>query len=247
MSIGSEKDLLALQNIGKIVGTVREAMIKAIRPGISTKELDELAGQKLADFGARSAPKYEYYFPGHTCISVNDEAAHGIPGRRKLKEGDTVNIDVSAERGGYFADTGASVVVGSAEEIKHKLCECSRNALFKAIQQAKAGAKINRIGKAIASESYNSGFKVIKNLTGHGIGRRLHEEPLNILNYFERWDNQILNAGLVLAIETFVSTGAEYVREEADGWTLKTPDKSLVAQFEHTIVVTEGEPIILTL
>jgi methionyl aminopeptidase len=246
MSIGSEEDLKALKKIGKIVSIAREEMIKAVKPGISTKELDEIGRRVLSGYGARSAPQYEYNFPGFTCISVNDEVAHGIPGDRILKRGDIVNVDVSAELDGYFADTGMSVVVSDADELKQTLCACSKNALFKAIQKAKAGTRINQIGRAIYNESRRNGFTVIKNLTGHGIGRRLHEEPHHILNYFELWDNQILNSGLVLAVETFVSTGAEYVLEDGNGWTLKTPDGSIVAQFEHTIVVTDKDPVILT-
>jgi len=197
-------------------------------------------------FGARSAPKYEYNFPGYTCISVNDEVAHGIPGKRILKQGDIVNIDVSAELDGYFADTGASIVLDNLDKLKNSLCECSNKALLNGISKARTGAKINQIGKTIFNQAKSNGFTVIRNLTGHGIGRKLHEKPSHILNYFDIWDNQVLNTGLVLAMETFISTGAEYVVEDIDGWTLKTPDKSIVAQFEHTIIVMENEPIILT-
>lgn len=246
MSIDSEKDLKALQIIGKIVSIAREEMIKAAKPGISTKELDRIGEKVLLSYGARSAPKFEYNFPGHTCISVNEEVAHGIPGPRVLKQGDMVNIDVSAELDGYFADTGATVVLEDSRSFKTTLCDASQTALSKGIGKARAGTKINQIGKAIQNQARENGFTVIKNLTGHGIGRKLHEEPAHILNYFDIWDNRILNTGLVLAIETFVSTRAEFVIQDKNGWTLKTPDRSLVAQFEHTVVVTEDEPIILT-
>jgi len=246
LTISSEKDLKALQKIGEIVSITREEMIKAAKPGLSTKELDRIGEKVLSSYGARSAPKFEYNFPGYTCISINDEAAHGIPDSRILKQGDIVNIDVSAELDGYFADTGATVVLSEYDNFRKKLCDCSKVALFKGIKKAKAGLKINQIGKAIYNQAKSNEFTVIKNLTGHGIGRRLHEEPSYILNYFDMWDNQILTAGLVLAIETFISTGAEYVIEDRNGWTLKTPDKSVVAQFEHTVVVTDNEPIILT-
>lgn len=245
MSIDSEKDLKALEKIGKVVSMARDEMIKHLRPGISTKELDKVGEKVLASYGARSAPMYEYHFPGYTCISVNDEVAHGIPGTRIIKNGDIVNVDVSAELDGYFADTGASVVIGT-DKLKDALCECSKNALLKSIGKAKAGAKINQIGRTIHNEAKQNGFTVIRNLTGHGIGRRLHEEPSHILNYFEAWDNQILSSGLVLAIETFISSGAEYVIEDRNGWTLKTSDGSIVAQFEHTVVVMDNKPIILT-
>lgn len=246
MSIDTEKDFKALQKIGKIVALAREEMIKSVKSGITTKELDQIGRKVLAGCGARSAPKVSYRFPGYTCISVNDEAAHGIPGPRILKPGDSINIDVSAELNGYFADTGATIVLENQDAQKLALCQCSKNALFQGIAQAKAGAKINRIGKAIHNEAKRNGFTVIRNLTGHGIGRKLHEEPTYILNYFDPRDNQLLKSGLVLAIESFISTGAEYVRQTKNGWTLKTPDRSIVAQFEHTVIVTENQPIILT-
>ncbi len=246
MSIENENDIKALEKIGKIVSIAREEMIKAIRPGITTKELDRIGEKVLSDYGAHSAPKCEYNFPGCTCISINDEVAHGIPGPRVLKDGDVINVDVSAELGGYFSDTGATVVIGNGTELKQLLCECSKSALYKGIEKAKSGVKINQIGRAIYNESQSKGFTVIKNLTGHGIGRKLHEEPSYILNYYDKKDNKILTSGMVLAVETFVSTGAEYVIEDLDGWTLKTPDGSIVAQCEHTIIVTENEPFILT-
>ncbi|MBB6218823.1 methionyl aminopeptidase [Anaerosolibacter carboniphilus] len=246
MSIDSEDDLIALKKIGKIVAMAREAMIQAIKPGITTSELDAIAEAILSEHGARSAPKYEYNFPGVTCISLNDVAAHGIPGSRVLREGDIVNVDVSAELDGYYADTGATVAVGSVSPVKKNLIECSRAALSKAIEKTKAGTKINQIGRAISNEARRCGFTVVRNLTGHGIGRKLHEEPHDILNYCIPSDNRLLAEGTVLAVETFISTGAQYVVEENDGWTLRTPDGSFVAQFEHTIVVTRNEPIILT-
>lgn len=246
MTISSKSDLIALKKIGNIVAQAREEMIKAVKPGVTTKELDMIGQKVLSYYDAKSAPKHEYNFPGTTCISINDEVAHGIPGTRVITEGDTVNIDVSAVLNGYFADTGATVVVEPAPTIKKELCDCSISALHKAIKKAKAGTRINQIGRAIYNEAKSKGFTVIRDLTGHGIGRKLHEEPDYILNYFDIRDNCILNEGLVLAIETFISTGAENIIEDKNGWTFKTPDKSIVAQFEHTVVVTKGEPIILT-
>lgn len=246
MSIDSEKDLIALKKIGKIVAMARDEMIKAVEPGITTAELDEIGEKVLSKYGAKSAPKCECDFPKATCISLNDVAAHGIPGSVVIQEGDTVNIDVSAELDGYFGDTGATIPVGAVSTIKNNLIECSYSALNKAIKKAKAGAKINQIGKAISNEAREYGFTVIKNLAGHGIGKKLHEEPYDIINYCDKLDKRILKSGTVIAIETFISTKAEYAVQQDDGWTLKTPDGSFVAQFEHTIVVTKDEPIILT-
>ncbi|PAB59094.1 type I methionyl aminopeptidase [Anaeromicrobium sediminis] len=247
MLVASKTDLIALRKIGRIVALAREEMIKAIKPGISTIELDTIGEEVLLKYGARSAPKYEYNFPGSTCISLNDVAAHGIPSSRIIKEGDIINIDISAELDGYFSDTGATIPVGSISSIKKNLIDCSRSALDKAIKTSKAGVKINEIGKAIHNEARKHSFTVIKNLAGHGIGKVLHDSPNLILNYYDKHDHRVLKKGMVLALETFISTRAEYAIEQKDGWTLKTPDGSFVAQFEHTIVVTEKEPIVLTL
>jgi methionyl aminopeptidase len=246
MSIQNEHDLWSLKRIGKIVAEAREAMIKEVRSGITTKELDRIGAEILEKHGAKSAPAITYDFPGHTCISVNHVVAHGIPDGTVLQEGDIINIDVSAELDGYFADTGASIVVGAGEHQKLSLCQCAKDALYKALESAKAGSKISQIGRAVQQEARKQGFTVVKNLTGHGIGKSLHEEPAYILNYYDRGDKRLLTDGLVLAVETFISTGAEYVEDGKDGWALITPDKSYVAQYEHTIVITKGKPIILT-
>lgn len=246
MSIQNEHDLVCLKRIGGIVAEAREAMIKAVKSGMTTRELDELGGNILKKHGAKSAPALTYGFPGHTCISVNHVVAHGVPSDEVLQEGDVVNIDVSAELDGYYADTGASIVVGRGEAWKELLCQCAENSLYKALDSARAGSKISQIGRIVHNEAKRSGFTVIKNLTGHGIGKSLHEEPDHILNYYDKWDKRLLTDGLVLAVETFISTGAQFAEDDKDGWSIVTPDRSYVAQYEHTIVVTKGAPIILT-
>lgn len=246
MCIESEEDLINLKRVGNVVAVAREEILEAVKPGITTAELDAVGEKVLKRFGARSAPKSEYNFPGSICISLNDVAAHGVPGPTVVQEGDLINVDVSAELNGFFADTGASMVVEPGPEIKRKLCEAAKAALYKGIASARPGRKLNRIGRAIHAEARRRGFTVLKNLTGHGIGRKLHEEPRYILNYYEAWDDDILDDGLVIAIESFVSTGAESADNDSDIWSLRTPDGSLVAQFEHTVVVSRGEPIILT-
>lgn len=246
MTANTEKDITALKKVGEVVAEAREEMLAAVRPGITTAELDAIAAKVLEKHGAKSAPKCQYNFPGYTCISLNDVAAHGIPGKRVIKEGDLVNVDVSAELNGYFGDTGATIIVQPAQELKIKLCECSHDALYAAIDTVKDGAKINLIGKAIESQALSCGFNVIKNLTGHGIGHKLHEEPFNVLSFYRPNDKSRMHEGLVIAIEGFISSGAEFVKEDADGWTLRTPDKSFVAQYEHTVVVTRDKPVILT-
>lgn len=247
MTIGSEEELIALRKIGKIVALARDEMLNKVTSGVTTAELDSFGKRILDQYGATSAPSRVYGFPGTTCISVNQVAAHGIPNDTTLRSGDIVNIDVSAELDGYYADTGATTVVKPHQKPnRERLVECSRNALKQGLKQARAGAKINQIGRAIHLAAKAEGFRVIRNLSGHGIGRALHEEPDNILNFRDPRDHRLLTNGLVLAVETFVTTGAEFVEEGDDGWALICPDDSFVAQFEHTIVVTRNEPIILT-
>lgn len=246
MIVKNNEEIEALKKIGRIVAEVREAMKAAAVPGITTKELDELGGRLITERGAVSAPIDQYEFPGYTCISVNHEVAHGIPGSRVIQDGDLVNIDVSASFGGYFADTGISFVVGTADEKKQLLCDVAKSAFDRAMTKVKAGSRLNQIGKAVEREAKDNGLKVIKNLTGHGIGTSLHEEPQHILNYYDAWDKTLMKEGMVLAVEPFISENAEHIIELGDGWTFVTPDESLVAQIEHTIIVTKDEPIILT-
>ncbi|TQR19340.1 type I methionyl aminopeptidase [Psychrobacillus vulpis] len=246
MIVQTNEELEALKKIGQIVAEVRDVMKAATKPGVTTKELDEIGGKLFKEKGAISGPMGEYDFPGYTCISVNEEVAHGIPGSRVIKDGDLVNIDVSGSYDGYFADTGISFVVGEGYPEKEKLCTVAESAFNRAMLKVKAGARLNQIGKAVAREAKDNGLHVIMNLTGHGIGKSLHEAPQHVLNYFDAWDPTILKEGMVLAVEPFISEKAEHIVESGDGWTFVTPDKSLVAQIEHTIVVTKEGPVLLT-
>ncbi|KIL48270.1 type I methionyl aminopeptidase [Jeotgalibacillus soli] len=246
MIVKTEEELEALKKIGRIVAEIRDEMKVQTKPGVTTKELDEIAGKRFKEYGAISGPKGEYDFPGFTCISVNDEVAHGIPGGRVIQDGDLVNIDVSGSLNGYFADTGISFPVGNADPKLSKLCKAAEEAFTEAIKKARAGSKKNQLGKIVSRVAKQNGFTVITNLTGHGVGKSLHEAPDHILNYFDPWDNELFQDGTVIAFEPFISSGADHVIEQNDGWTYKTPDSSLVAQIEHTIVITKGEPIIIT-
>lgn len=247
MSIDSEKDLEALRKIGRVVARCLQYMQSKLEPGITTLELDALGGQFLASHGARSAPKLTYNFPGHTCISVNEEAAHGIPGSRVLKAGDLVNIDVSAELDGYFADTGGSAIIPPESKLHLRICAAAKRALEGAMLEARAGARLNRIGHAIETEAIRNGFTVIANLGSHGVGRALHEEPGFIAGYYDKKDKRILKKNQVITIEPFISSGAREVFENGDGWTLVTNPGIFTAQYEHTIVITDGLPLIMTL
>ncbi|HEX9619586.1 MAG TPA: type I methionyl aminopeptidase [Polyangiaceae bacterium] len=245
MSIDDEHDLEGLRRVGAAVAAARDAMGAAVESGVTTADLDVLGAEVLRERGARSAPELAYGFPAATCISVNDALAHGIPSARVLREGDLVNIDVSAELDGYFADTGASFAVGKVSRKVSALLWATRRALKEALAEARAGRPVRNIGRAVERRAKRSGFYVIKNLCGHGVGRNIHEEP-SVPNTFDSRDRSLLSEGLVIAVEPFLAISADTVIEDDDGWTLRTPDGSLGAQFEHSIVVTRGEPIVLT-
>lgn len=245
MTIDSDEDLEGLTNAGRVVAEARDAMVDAVRPGVTTGELDAIGRETFRRHGARSAPRVTYNFPGSTCISVNDEAAHGIPSfDRHLREGDLVNIDVSAELDGYFSDTGVSTRVGVVSAIAQRLLDATELAQRDAMATARSGNRLRDIGKIVEAHARRQGFCTIRNLRGHGIGRGLHEEP-SIPN-FDDHQRLVLHEGMVLAVEPFLSVSASYVIDGDDGWTLRTSDGSLVAQFEHTMVVTNGTPIVLT-
>lgn len=247
MSINSEKDLEGLRKVGRIVARCLQLMQSKLEPGMTTGELDAVGGRFLAAHGARSAPRLTYNFPGDTCISVNEEAAHGIPGSRVLRAGDLVNIDVSAEFEGYFADTGASTILPPESKLQLRVCAAAKKALENAMLEARAGARLNRIGHAIETEAVRNGFTVIENIGSHGVGRALHEEPGFIPGYHDKRDKRILKENQVITIEPFISSGAREVFENGDGWTLLTNPGTFTAQYEHTLVITKGRPLIMTL
>lgn len=246
MTIENEDDVQALKRIGKIVSYVLQQMLDAAEPGMTTRELDSLGERLLDQHGARSAPKLSYDFPGHTCISINEEAAHGIPGDRVIQAGDVLNVDVSAELNGYFADTGGTRVVPPTNAQKTRLCHATREALAQAMKQARAGQPINGIGAAIQRTAKTYGFKIIENLGSHGVGRSLHEAPEHIPGYFDPSDKRLLKEGMVITIEPFLSTKSRVVTETSDGWTLVGVPGSLSAQYEHTMIITKGAPIVVT-
>lgn len=246
MTIETQDDVIALQKIGRIVSVTLQRMLDAAEPGMTTRELDALGERLLHEHGARSAPKLTYGFPGSTCISINEEAAHGVPGDRVIRPGDVLNIDVSAELGGYFADTGGTRVVPPTTPKKTRLCHAAQTALNEAMKGARAGQPINRIGAAIERTAKAYGFRVIENLGSHGVGRALHEEPEHIAGYFDAADQRILQAGMVITIEPFLSTRSRTVTESADGWTLAGVHGNLSAQYEHTLIITKGDPIVVT-
>ncbi len=247
MSITTESELIGMQEISQAVAFTLKEMRKFAQPGISTKQLDDYGGEILNDLGAKSAPYLTYGFPGWTCISVDNEFCHGIPSEKRiLKEGDLINIDVSAELNGFWSDNGGSFVIGEDVNEHQKLVEASKEILHKAIYNIKGGVRISDIGFIMETEAKKRGYKVIKNLTGHGVGRSLHEAPHEIANYRDRFNQTRFKKNSVVAIETFISTTSTYAETLQDGWTMVGNKGGFMAQHEHTIVVTEGKPIILT-
>jgi methionyl aminopeptidase len=239
------RELAGLKAAGAVVAETIAAMRAAVRPGVSTAELDAVAARTFARHGARSAPQVDYDFPGFTCISVNDEAVHGIPGERRLRDGDLVKLDVTVEKDGFYADACRSAVVGDAGDEARELIAAADDALELALTAASAGAPINAIGRAIEAAVTARGFSVCEELTGHGIGRRIHEDP-DVPNYYVEELDKPLHEGLVMTIEPIIAAGRGEVVESGDGWTVRTADGSPVAHAEHTIVVQRGRPLILT-
>jgi len=246
MSITSESELMAMKKVSDVVAYTLKEMRNFAKPGMTTKELDEFGARILKSFGAKSAPYQTYKFPGWTCISVDNEFCHGIPSNRILKDGDLINIDVSAELEGYWSDNGGSFVLGQDINNHQGLVNASKKILEKAIANIKGGIRISEIGNIIETEAKKRGFKVIKNLTGHGIGRSLHEEPSEIANYKDRFNLKRFKKNSVVAVETFISTTSTYAEALNDGWTMVGNKGGFMAQHEHTIIVTDGQPIILT-
>ena len=245
MSVDSPEELDALRAAGRVVASTIRAMRRGVRPGVTTAELDLIAAREFARAGARSGPQLDYGFPGTTCISVNDEAVHGIPGRRVLREGDLVKLDVTAELDGFYADACRTVPVGRARPQAAKLVRTAEQALAAALKVARTGAPLNEIGAAVQSVVHARGFAVCDGLMGHGIGRRIHEPP-EVPNLFDPERSQPLGEGLVMTIEPLVAIGGPQVRMGRDGWTVSTADRSWSAHAEHTIVVRESGALVLT-
>jgi methionyl aminopeptidase len=245
MCIQDEQELIHLKAVGRIVRQILDAMKAEVRPGVSTQYLDDIGARVMQENGASSAPRMVYKFPGANCISLNDEAVHGIPGGRQLKEGDLVKLDVTVEKDGYMADAAMTVPVGRISAQAEQLMLCAERAFHKAMLVARAGFRVFEIGKVVEREVRKSGFTVIRELGGHGIGHTIHELP-HVPNYADPQAQQIMKEGLVITVEPIISTGSGKIFTAKDGWTLCTGDHALSAHFEHTLVVTTAAPILLT-
>jgi methionyl aminopeptidase len=245
MSITSTEQLEKLRACGRIVAKTLRAMAAQVRPGITTAELSEIGAKVLAAHGAHSSPPMVYGFPGDVCISVNDEVVHGIPGDRVIQPGDLVKLDLTAEKDGYHTDSAVSIEVPPTSGHAHELTHCAQKAFRQALQVAKSGNRTKDIGRAIEREVRRRGFNVVPELGGHGIGRTIHESP-SVPNYADPGARASLTEGLVITIEPIIVVGNGRVSLDRDGWTVRTADGTLSAHYEHTIVITKGEPLLLT-
>jgi len=245
VSITGPEELEGMRAAGAVVRLMIEAMRQAVRPGVTTAELDGVGAAVMREHGANSAPAMVYNFPGTNCISVNEEAVHGIPGARALRDGDLVKLDVTVEKDGFMADAAVTVPVGNVSEENQKLIACAERAFAKAMLVARAGFRVSEIGRVVEREVRRNGFSVIRDLGGHGIGRTIHEPP-RVPNYPDPEAHQILTEGLVITVEPIIAAGSGRSFVAADGWTVRTADGRPSAHYEHTLVVTKGEPILLT-
>lgn len=245
MSIDSAEDLAGMELAGKVTRSVLEAMKSAVCPGISTQELDEVGKAVMVAFGAQSAPKLVYGFPGHSCISVNDEVVHGIPGERRLASGDLVKLDVTLEVGGYMGDACETVAVGSASQESMRLLECASQAFWAGLSAVRPGARAFDIGREVYKTVEAAGYCVVRGLAGHGIGRTIHERP-TIPNEFDRRCSDVLTQGMVFTIEPMIAIGTSRTITLKDGWTVRTRDRSRSAHYEQTVLVTLDGARLLT-
>jgi methionyl aminopeptidase len=242
----SATELDRMREAGRLVGEVLTALSAAVKPGVSTADLDELAEARIRQGGATPAFKGYHGYPATICASINQEVIHGIPsGRRVLAEGDIISIDVGAALDGYYGDSAVTLPVGRVSEQAATLLRVTEESLYLAIERARPGCRVSDIGHAVQRHVEAFGFSVVREFVGHGIGVRMHEEP-QVPNYGEPGHGPRLAEGMVLAIEPMVNAGKPAVKVLADGWTAVTRDASLSAHFEHTVAVTAGEPWILT-
>jgi methionyl aminopeptidase len=245
MSIRSQSEFEGLKRIGRIVRLTLDTVAAAVRPGITTAELDAIGARVLAAHGAESAPPKVYGFPGALCISVNDEAIHGIPGARTIRAGDLVKLDLVASKDGFYADAAVTVHAGEPDAASRTLARCAESAFHLAAASARAGNRVYDIGRAVERETHRCGFRVMRELCGHGVGRTIHEPP-SVPNYHDSRFRTRLTEGLVITIEPIISAGSGQGVLQSDNWTIRTADGAWAAHYEHTVVITKGAPILLT-
>jgi methionyl aminopeptidase len=245
MSIESNADWRGLRAVADVARQTLALLMGEVRPGVTTATLDDLARRFLDAKRARSAPAVVYGFPGTVLISINDEVVHGVPGQRRIQPGDLVSLDVTIELDGYVADAARSLVVPPGSDAALRLVACARSAFDAALAVATAGTRVNEIGRAVQHEVRRHGFAVVKGLTGHGVGRTIHEEP-SVPNEWDPAQQDVLTDGLVITIEPMIAERSGRAVEAADGWTIRTRDRGLAAHYEDTLVITRDRPVVLT-
>ena len=245
MSIETAEELAGMRRVGRLVGETIAHLERTIVPGMTTRELDAEAQKFLADRGGVSAPKVHYRFPGTTCLSVNDEIVHGVPGARVIAASDLVKIDVTAQLDGFIADAAVTVPMPDAPHVARRLAACARDAFTQALRAARAGQPVSAIGAIVERVVRGRGFRVVRELSGHGVGRAIHETP-DVPNWPQPGRADRLHEGLVIAMEPIIAAGPARIVTDADGWTLRTHNGALAAHHEHTLVVRKGTPMLLT-
>jgi methionyl aminopeptidase len=241
----SERDLELMRPACVVAGKVLEEIAAFIKPGITTRQVDEFAAARIKAHGAKSAFLGYRKYPCHTCISVNEEVVHGLANERELRFGDIVSVDVGVSYKGFIGDNARTVAVGGCGVLAQRLLDVTEQSLYLGIAAAVPGNRVTDISRAIQDYVENNGFNVVREFVGHGVGRTMHEEP-QVPNFVDPKMNQKLRPGMTLAIEPMVNAGQPGVKILKDGWTVVTQDGSLSAHFEHTVLITEGEPEILT-
>jgi methionyl aminopeptidase len=241
----SGADLAAMRAAGAVAGTVLDDIIRFVKPGVTTRQLDEFAAERIKFYGAKSAFLGYRKYPCQTCISVNEEVVHGLANDRELRFGDIVSVDVGVSYKGFIGDNARTVAVGGCGVLAQRLLDVTEQSLYLGIKAAVPGNRVTDISRAIQDYVEGNGFSVVREFVGHGVGRSMHEEP-QIPNFVDRKMDQRLRTGMTLAIEPMVNAGSADVKILKDGWTVVTRDGSISAHFEHTVLVTESEPEILT-
>lgn len=241
----SERDLEAMRPACIVANSVLSDIAAFVRPGVTTKQVDEHAAERIRHHGAKSAFLGYRKYPCHTCISVNDEVVHGLANGRVLRFGDIVSVDCGVMYRGFIGDNARTMAVGGCGVAAQRLMDVTEQALYEGIAQAVPGNRVTDISRVIQNYVEGNGFGIVREFVGHGVGRTVHEEP-QVPNFVDAKCNQRLRPGMTLAIEPMVTAGQPTVKILNDGWTVVTQDGSLSAHFEHTILITEGEPEILT-
>jgi methionyl aminopeptidase len=246
ITVKSEREIGEMRQAGKIVATVLEKLKKALKPGMKTRELDEIAVHELDKLGAKSSFKGYRGYPACVCVSINDELVHGIPGERVIRQGDLVSLDFGAIYHNFQGDAAITVGVGEVSPIAKELMAATEKALETGIAAAHSGARLGDVSAAIQDYAESRGFAVVREYTGHGIGRQMHEEP-QIPNFGQANTGPSLKKGMALALEPMLTAGDWRTKVAGDGWTVSTADGSLCAHFEHTVAITDGRAEVLTL